>query len=143
MSKTRVVAAISMLSAVVIVPYYLFPLISDRVSPINEGPRSCEGTDVGVQFCEQRYLDDGYIRFSSRSSEMQNCCALERQSLDAHAISYTVLACDVSDSSKIDCSKVQNYGISNWIVDNRELTSDTDRSGTIDPNAADISGDDS
>ncbi len=104
--------------------FYGTPYILDLLNKINQPPTACSQIDPNEVFCEERYFDDGHVRFSSTTHERQNCCILERLMTNTDIVSYRILACDALNQSQIQCGNIQSYGINRWRIDNRELEPD-------------------
>ena len=104
---------------------YFTPLIFDSYNSVHQPPTECSEIKQNEVFCEERYFDDGRVRFSSRSTEPSHCCIMERYMILDERTSYKVLACGVHNERPISCDAVQSYGISSWVVDGRSLIADT------------------
>ena len=88
---------------------------------VHEPPTECSQIEQGEAFCEQRYFDDGHVRFSSSPSERNNYCITERPMISNNRRSYRLLACDIQNVKPISCGSVESYGTTKWVVDKRTL----------------------
>lgn len=109
---------------VVVGPYTIVPYVLDRFSAVHLPPTSCLGQEDGALFCEERYFDDGYVRFSSKKSDLRHCCIMERYLLHQERLSSRVLACAAEKAVSLDCGAVESYGLYRWRVDGADLSAD-------------------
>lgn len=101
----------AVLMAILSLPIYL-PYLIDSFNIVHSPPTECSAFEGNEAFCEQRYFDDGLIRFSGSPSERGNYCILELRINSDNAGSYRLLACDRRDGNPMSCGAVESYGVS-------------------------------
>lgn len=122
----RSLVAITATLAVFGIPafYYYVPILTDGEHPIHLPSQVCAANSESGVFCEERFFEDGEVRFIRKPSEIPYCCILERLQVSTEMLSYRVLTCDKVRKDPIDCSAVGSYGIYDWIIDGRSLEVD-------------------